>query len=160
MKELAIFNLDNITPEQEKDFRVRKVARAVVFDSENKIAVIYSKKYNFHALPGGGIEDGESSEQAVIRECKEEIGCDVSIEKEIGYVFEYSKIKKMKYESFCYIARVVGEKGKPSLTEEEIDIGISTKWVFFDDAIELIKVSDKPFSHLAFLGEVKSLLVK
>lgn len=41
----------------------------------------------FFSIPGGGIEDGETPEEAVIRELKEECGMDGTIEKPLAVLF-------------------------------------------------------------------------
>lgn len=43
----------------------------------NKFLIMRVNKTSYYHIPGGHIEIGEDSEQAVIREIKEEIGCDV-----------------------------------------------------------------------------------
>ena len=52
----------------------RDAARAVLLKG-NKIALIYVSRHGYHKLPGGGIEKGESIEDALFREIKEETGC-------------------------------------------------------------------------------------
>ena len=43
----------------------------------NKFLIMRVNKTSYYHIPGGHIEIGEDSEQAVVREIKEEIGCDV-----------------------------------------------------------------------------------
>lgn len=43
----------------------------------NKFLIMRVDKTSYYHIPGGHIEIGEDSEQAIIREIKEEIGCDV-----------------------------------------------------------------------------------
>lgn len=58
-------------------------AAAVIFDQENRIFLVKLTYQRFHpwGLPGGGLEYGESSEAAVIREVWEETGLTVEVEK-------------------------------------------------------------------------------
>jgi len=51
----------------------RPSARAIII-KDRKIAMVYSKKYNYYKFPGGGIENGECMEDALIREVSEETG--------------------------------------------------------------------------------------
>ena len=48
-----------------------------IIKQENKFLIMRVNKTSYYHIPGGHIEIGEDSEQAVIREIKEEIGCDV-----------------------------------------------------------------------------------
>lgn len=72
----------------------RKSARAVVFDKENNVGILYVHSYEFPKLPGGEVEKGESLEQALCRECLEEIGCEIEIIGEVGEVIEYREEKR------------------------------------------------------------------
>lgn len=59
----------------------------------NTIAMMHSLKYDYYKLPGGGIEEGESLEETLIREVKEESGLVVkeSSIKEFGMVRRIEK---------------------------------------------------------------------
>jgi 8-oxo-dGTP diphosphatase len=56
---------------------------AIIFDDRNRIFLVKLTYQRYHpwGLPGGGLEYGESAEQAVIREVREETGLVVEIEK-------------------------------------------------------------------------------
>ena len=56
-------------------------------------AMVHSIKYDYYKFPGGGIEEGESAEHAMIRETREEAGLIVIPEsvKEYGYVHRMQK---------------------------------------------------------------------
>jgi len=81
---------------------IRNTVRALIFQ-EDKLLLI--KKYRpnvgiYYALPGGAQEAGETLEQALIRECMEELGIEISISRLIcvrEYIsrnHEYSFIMK------------------------------------------------------------------
>lgn len=48
----------------------------------------FFKNKEYFALPGGGVEDGETPEQAVIREIKEETNFDAHINKKLWEFYE------------------------------------------------------------------------
>jgi|SRR6056297_3665775 len=51
---------------------------AVILNSEAKVLICKSNKWNHkYVIPGGHIEAGESMEEALVREVKEETGLDV-----------------------------------------------------------------------------------
>lgn len=65
--------------------------RAIIIDRE-KLVAMYREKNNrvYYTFPGGGIEENESEEACVIRECKEEFGIDVEVVKKV-YIYEGEK---------------------------------------------------------------------
>jgi 8-oxo-dGTP diphosphatase len=60
-------------------------ASAIVFN-ENSTRVLMLKREDFRiwVLPGGGIEAGETREQAAIRETREETGYEIAIDRLVG----------------------------------------------------------------------------
>jgi len=57
--------------------RIRPAARAIVLDPDDRILLVrflFPTGKTFWATPGGGIEEGESSEEAIRRELAEEAG--------------------------------------------------------------------------------------
>jgi len=130
------------------------------------IGILYVSKYNYHKLPGGGLDGDEVIKEALKRECLEEIGCGVEIFGELGEIIEYRDKWSLKQHSYCYLANVVGEKGDPDFTQKEIDNGFEIKWVSLDEAIKLLE-EDKPEGYeggfiqirdRSFLKEAKHFL--
>lgn len=81
---------------------------------ENKrIGVVKSAVYNDFFLTGGGIDEGESDEEALRREAREEIGFEIEIGEKIGEAIEYfySESEKRYVAKECHFYRValVGE---------------------------------------------------
>lgn len=93
------------------------VARAVIYVQDTKEEAIYSmkreKKRNgklemYYTFPGGHIDVGESPEQAVIREVKEELGIEVRIQKQLGH-FYFEDIGREEIFFLCeHISGTVG----------------------------------------------------
>jgi 8-oxo-dGTP pyrophosphatase MutT (NUDIX family) len=54
---------------------LREAARAIVLDPDDHVMLLrYDENGGFWATPGGSLEPGETSRQAVIRELREELG--------------------------------------------------------------------------------------
>ncbi|MCD4760549.1 NUDIX domain-containing protein [bacterium] len=121
------------------DYKLRVAPRAVVFDEQNKVAVMYVGKFDYYKLPGGGQEEGETLEQALIRECQEEIGCNVEIGQKIGSILEYRDKFDMEHITRCFICKVKGDKSEPLFTPEENASNYEVKWVDLTEAIDLVK---------------------
>jgi mutator protein MutT len=87
--------------------RIRAVAIIV---NDNKILVIHriNNGKEYFVLPGGGVENGETVEQAVLREVQEETALEVKIEKML-----YHHTYDDNTEHFFYLCRYVS--GEPKL---------------------------------------------
>ncbi len=71
-------------------FDERSAARAIMIDNSSRIALMHVTNKNYYKLPGGGVDPGESLEEALLRELKEEAGAhNVEILSEIGQIVEY-----------------------------------------------------------------------
>jgi ADP-ribose pyrophosphatase YjhB (NUDIX family) len=124
------------------DFYRRRAVRSVVFDLDKRVGLMHARKDGHYKLPGGGIEDGENKAPALERELLEELGCKVNVLRELGEIVEYRDYKRMHQTSYCYLSAVVGEKGKPSFTQKELDNGFEIVWAEdLDSAIKLIEKS-------------------
>jgi ADP-ribose pyrophosphatase YjhB (NUDIX family) len=142
MKQLKVLNPENVSEEEVKTYDSRDTARAVVLDDDGNIAMLYVSNLNYYKIPGGGVEENEDRLEACKRECLEEIGSEVEVIGEVGIIVEYRKIFSLKQTSYCYLAKVKGEKGTPHYTDEELENGFKQIWVSYNEALKLLKESD------------------
>ena len=71
----------------EQIYAPRPGAYAVISDAEGCVAVMRTPRGCY--LPGGGSEGGETSEETLVREVREECGFDVSVVRRLGTAVEY-----------------------------------------------------------------------
>lgn len=137
MKELFKLDMNNYNP----DGRVysRPSVRAVI-PREGKLLLIYSPKYNYYKFPGGGIEEGESREEALIREVQEEAGYIVIPES----IEEYGRVVRRQKDSYddngifeqenlYYFCSVSDNQVAVRLEGYELEEGFTPVWM---DAME------------------------
>lgn len=147
--------------------KFREASRAIIFDEHNLIPMLFVSKHNFHKLPGGGINPGENKIEALIREIREETGCEIEVIGEVGQIVEHRSKWNLKQVSYCYLGKII-LKGKLDFTNEEIKDGFQLVWLSLDEAISRIE-KEKPEHYegsfivqrdLIFLQKAKEILNK
>ncbi|MEP7343420.1 MAG: NUDIX domain-containing protein [Acidobacteriota bacterium] len=71
----------------EAEYRQRPGAYAVILDGQGKFAAVKGQDKIF--LPGGGVDPGESLEETLAREVREECACEVVIGRYLGSAVQY-----------------------------------------------------------------------
>lgn len=134
-----ILGLSKVELITDESWNTRVAVRAVILDSEGKIALLYVAEYNIYKLPGGGIDENESLDKALNREIKEETGCDIEVDSLVGMVIEKRDQWKLFQVSHCFKTKLKSN-GEQNLTEEEKETGFSLYWADnLDEAIKLVK---------------------
>ena len=122
------------------DKKNRKAVRTFLINKNNVVAIKYKteKNLDYYDIPGGKIEDGETSLQASIREVKEETGIQIISQKYKGNVIiEYPN---MIFDFDVYIVKEYD--GIPAEFAEN-----DSMWINID---ELLK-KDKKFASIEIL---------
>lgn len=133
---LKLSESDQLT---DTSWNTRIAARAVILDTEGRVALMHVAEYDIYKLPGGGIDENESLSDALNREVKEETGCDVDVDSLIGMVIEKRDQWKLFQVSHCF-KTILTSNGEQNLTDEEKETGFSLHWANnVEEAIKLIK---------------------
>ena len=85
---------------------------AIILDEENNVLICHRRDHDLWNLPGGGLEKGETVENAIIREVAEETGLEVVIDRITGV---YSKKDKNEV-VFSFLCKIIS--GNIKLNDE------------------------------------------
>ncbi|KEK22666.1 NUDIX hydrolase [Bacillus gaemokensis] len=106
-------------------------AGVVVLNDEGKILLIRGSRRGWEQ-PGGQVEEGESIQDAVIREVKEETGIDIKVTKFCGI---YQNLSSGVCAT-CWLAKSIG--GKLATSSESLEVGFFT----VDEALKMVTWSN------------------
>lgn len=95
----------------------QSVAGIIFSQDRKKVLLIKRRDVPVWVLPGGGIEEKESLEEAIIREVLEETGFETKIHKKVGFYIPINKLSKYTHLYECSILC-----GKACLSNETKDI--------------------------------------
>ncbi|MCU4413842.1 NUDIX domain-containing protein [Acinetobacter sp. WU_MDCI_Axc73] len=112
---------------EENNAKKITVAAAIILNEAGELLVVRKKHTHVFMQVGGKLEANEPPEQAIAREIKEEIGCDIQIDQFIGR-FETATANEPDHQlvSYVYLAKL---KQTPQIAAEIAEM----KWVALDD---------------------------
>jgi 8-oxo-dGTP diphosphatase len=117
-----------------------RIRAGIVLIQDDKVALIERHRagLDYFVFPGGGVDEGESAEQAAVREAMEELGIEVVIRQKVADLQLGSKSRQIYY----LVEQVGGEFGTgigeeytdsdPNSPEEGIYIPV---WIPVDELI-------------------------
>ena len=150
-------------------FFIRPSARCINIKN-GLVAMVHSKMYNYYKFPGGGIDDGESMEEAVIRETLEESGLGVIPDKikPFGFVHRISRsdragVDYFLQDNYYFLCEVEDEAKDQILCDYESEEGFNLQYVKPEHAIEINRTmphGKKSFTMLERECRVLEILIK
>lgn len=133
MENLFTIDLKNYEDDWNRSYRL--AVRGII-ECGDKLAMVYNSKYDWYAFPGGGHEEGESLEETLIREVKEEVGLTVIPEsiKEFGGSMLRRKSNFFEktifdQENYYYTCKVHSEINEQKLEDYEAEEGLKLEFV-------------------------------
>jgi len=116
--------------------RTNKRAVGIII-KDNKLLVFHRFKDGrwYYAFAGGGVEDGETEQVAVIREMKEELSIDVKVDKLLFHQFVARNPRDEGREHYFYlITEYSGEPklGGPELIRSSEENQYHVTWISLD----------------------------
>jgi 8-oxo-dGTP pyrophosphatase MutT (NUDIX family) len=140
MKELFLELVDNEWPFMGVTHD-RHIARAIVVDDEGYFYFVRADRDDDFGkavvieTAGGGMEEGENPESAILRELREELGAEVKIICKIGVVSDYYNLIHRHNVNNYFLCRAISF-GNRRLTEDEIEkFHLSTLRLGYEDAV-------------------------
>ena len=142
----------------------RHSARSIII-KDGKVAMIRSLKYDYYKFPGGGIENGESPVEAMIRETREEAGLAVIPEsvREYGYVHriqrsDYNPAECFVQDNYYYLCKAMEQLTSQLLDDYEAQESYTLEYVEPLAAIRKnYDVKNSPYNQLMFVREARVL---
>jgi mutator protein MutT len=130
--------------------KTRKVAVIIFYDKDNRILLQdrrgISKLGEEWGFFGGEIKEGETPEQAVVRETKEELGFELKEYKYIGeYSYEIEDSLKKRFVNFDFdviLCKVFVAPLRNNLSKFKLKEGKDMKFFSLNEAEKLKMVSD------------------
>ena len=126
----------------------RETVRAIVFNEQKQVLMIHSKVFDDYTFPGGGLKDGETLHEGLVRELSEEVGAsDVEIIENVGYIEElkYSlgASKSVYRQKSHYFICKIGSYGETNLVGREKEQGLKAIFVNVDEVIKHNEIVNK-----------------
>ena len=154
MKIVNIYAKDYI----KKEAKIREGSRGILIDND-KILLVYSKKYDQYFIPGGGLEENESIAECCKRELLEETGYNVNVKNHYLTINEY--YNDFLWIGYYFICEYAG-MGERQLTNSEKEVSLEVRWISILEALDIFSKYDdyeieNRFKRGAYLREYNAL---
>jgi 8-oxo-dGTP diphosphatase len=127
-----------------------RLAGCIITDSEDRVLLLHRNfgSQNHWEVPGGKVEEDESTEQTALRETREELGVEVGIVRRLGHAAFHEADQHMEYTWF----KAIILSGKPKVMEPEKFDDLN---YFSLDGMRAIQLSTGAWNFLCMIEENK-----
>ena len=138
-----IYRSENVNIHGKAIFRI--AVRGVALRGRD-LLMVHSTEVGDYKFPGGGVDEGETHEQTLRREIREECGLSlIHFGEAVGAVIEYGRPAEPDYDvfkmtSYYYLCEVDNVFGAQSLEAYERDLGFKPVWIDLDETIRANKL--------------------
>lgn len=87
---------------------------------------------------GGGIEEGESAEDTIVRECLEEAGLQVKIGDFLGIVVDHYHLIQRQTVSYFFLVNVISIKEQTDRTDMEKTLMGEVLWLSEEESLKML----------------------
>ena len=121
---------------QRFNFRVAGIAIA-----NNRVLLHRLDRDDFWTFPGGRVELGETSQDALLRELKEELNADIEIVRMLWLVENFFEYNSQQYHEIAFYYLMQFPKRSPYLNQDssfpgiESDVSLEFKWFPIDSNV-------------------------
>jgi len=137
-------------------YQKRNTVKAIVKNDDDLYAFVTNPVHSCVLLAGGGAESDNLLKETM-RECVEELQCEVSIVNQVAVAHEYRNRNAIQYYTVCYEAKFVQDITEDRRTDEEKENDLQVIWLSKEDAtqalaqqVEKVEAGEISFYNTAF----------
>ena len=134
---------EGVDPMQDLDGKILQAVHGFCFYGD-KLVVVYANDKGYWTFPGGSIEPGETYQEAVIREVKEESNMKVLHQELIGFIDVYEENRVIRQTRSLCIVEPYGD----FVSDPDFDI------------TEIKLIDPKDYGQYIKWGEIGDIIVK
>ncbi len=116
-----------------KTFSKRRVGCRGIVIKDSLMLISHEVNTDYYLIPGGGLEDGETTEECCVREIREETGYIVKPVSHFLTMNEY--YEEYQYVSYYFLCEIIG-RSEQNLTVDEIKRGLIPEWIAPEKMLE------------------------